>query len=56
MKANTNDIIFDSIKYLLLVFIVLVTLLPFVNILAVSLNDPWIRSRERSASGRACFH
>jgi putative aldouronate transport system permease protein len=40
MKANTNDIIFDSIKYLFLIFIVLITLLPFVNILAVSLNDP----------------
>jgi putative aldouronate transport system permease protein len=40
MKANANDIIFDSIKYLLLIFIVLVTLLPFVNVLAVSLNDP----------------
>ena len=40
MKANMNDVIFDSIKYLLLIFIVLVTLLPFVNVLAVSLNDP----------------
>jgi putative aldouronate transport system permease protein len=40
MKANANDIIFDSIKYLLLVLIVLITLLPFINILAVSLNDP----------------
>ncbi len=40
MKANTNDIIFDSIKYLLLVLMVLVTLLPFINILAVSLNEP----------------
>ena len=48
MKANANDIIFDSIKYLLLIFIVLVTLLPFVNVLAVSLNDP-----ARSGSGPA---
>jgi putative aldouronate transport system permease protein len=40
MKANTNDIIFDSVKYVLLIFVVLATLLPFVNVLAISLNDP----------------
>ena len=40
MKANTNDIIFDTIKYILLILLTLVTFLPFVNILAVSFNDP----------------
>jgi putative aldouronate transport system permease protein len=40
MKASRDDIIFDSIKYFFLIFLVVVTLFPFINILAVSINDP----------------
>jgi putative aldouronate transport system permease protein len=40
VKTNTNDIIFDSIKYILLILLALVTILPFINVLAVSFNDP----------------
>ena len=40
MKATREDIAFDSIKVLFLVALVVVTLYPFVNVLAVSLNEP----------------
>ena len=40
MKATRNDIIFDSIKVILLLGICVITLYPFLNTLAVSLNDP----------------
>jgi putative aldouronate transport system permease protein len=40
MKGNVYDHIFDSLKILFLVFLVVVTLFPFINILAVSLNEP----------------
>jgi putative aldouronate transport system permease protein len=40
MKGNVYDHIFDSSKVLFLIFLVVVTLFPFINILAVSLNEP----------------
>ncbi|MBN1699637.1 MAG: carbohydrate ABC transporter permease [Spirochaetales bacterium] len=40
MKGNVYDHIFDTVKILFLLFIVAATLLPFINILAISLNDP----------------
>ena len=40
MKLNKNDIIFDTIKITLLIILIIITLFPFINILAVSLNDP----------------
>ena len=40
MKATRNDIIFDTIKVILLLGICVITLYPFLNTLAVSLNDP----------------
>jgi len=39
MKKSADDIIFDTVKTILLIFLVTVTLYPFLNILAVSLND-----------------
>ncbi|MBN2441893.1 MAG: carbohydrate ABC transporter permease [Spirochaetales bacterium] len=40
MKGNIYDHIFDTIKISLLIFLVLITFLPFINVLAVSFNDP----------------
>ena len=40
MKTGKADILFHVLKYLFLILIALVTLFPFVNILAISLNDP----------------
>lgn len=39
MKRSADDYVFDTIKVILLVFLVIVTLYPFLNILAISLND-----------------
>jgi putative aldouronate transport system permease protein len=39
MKKTTDDIIFDTAKIFMLVFLVIVTLYPFLNILAISFND-----------------
>lgn len=40
MKTNRNDLIFDSVKIFLLLFLSVITLFPFINVLAVSLNEP----------------
>lgn len=40
MKLTRDDIIFDTIKITLLIILITITLFPFINILAVSLNDP----------------
>ena len=40
MKLSKDDIIFDTIKHGILLFVVVATLFPFINIVAVSLNDP----------------
>jgi len=40
LKGNVYDHVFDTIKILLLLFLVFITLFPFINILAVSFNDP----------------
>jgi putative aldouronate transport system permease protein len=40
MKGNIYDHIFDTIKITLLLFLVFITLLPFINVAAVSLNEP----------------
>lgn len=39
MKSTNEDKIFDTIKVILLVFLVIITLYPFLNVLAVSFND-----------------
>ena len=39
IKSSKEDIIFDSINYFILILIMIVTLYPFINTLAVSLND-----------------
>ncbi|MBN2626944.1 MAG: carbohydrate ABC transporter permease [Spirochaetales bacterium] len=39
MKKTTDDIIFDTAKVFMLVFLIIVTLYPFLNILAISFND-----------------
>lgn len=39
MKMTTQDVVFDTIKILLLVFLVVITLYPFLNTLAVSFNE-----------------
>ncbi|HEY5562619.1 MAG TPA: carbohydrate ABC transporter permease [Clostridiaceae bacterium] len=38
-KATREDIIFDTINYTLLIILMIVTLYPFLNTIAVSLND-----------------
>ncbi len=40
MKATREDVIFDTIKLGFLLSLVVVTLYPFLNVLAISLNDP----------------
>lgn len=40
MKASRDDIIFDTIKVIILVAVCVITLYPFVNTLAISFNDP----------------
>lgn len=40
MKATKDDKIFDSIKVLMLLFLCVITLYPFINTLAIALNDP----------------
>ncbi|MBN1646520.1 MAG: carbohydrate ABC transporter permease [Spirochaetales bacterium] len=40
MKASKNDIVFDTVKIIMLLFLCVVTLWPFLNTLAISLNDP----------------
>lgn len=40
MKATKDDIIFDSVKILLLLFLCIITLYPFINTLAVAFNEP----------------
>jgi len=40
MKATKDDIIFDSVKILLLLFLCIVTLYPFLNTLAIAFNEP----------------
>lgn len=39
MKSTNEDKVFDTIKVILLVFLVVVTIYPFLNVLAVSFND-----------------
>lgn len=39
MKQSIDDRIFDTVKIIFLLFLVVVTLYPFLNILAISLND-----------------
>ncbi|MFP4113958.1 MAG: carbohydrate ABC transporter permease [Spirochaetota bacterium] len=41
MKMSAQDYVFDTIKVVLLVLLVVVTLYPFLNVLAISLNDPY---------------
>jgi putative aldouronate transport system permease protein len=40
MRLNRNDVVFDTVKILMLIFLCVVTLWPFLNTLAVSFNDP----------------
>lgn len=40
MKLTKGDIVFDTVKVTMLVFMVVVTLYPFLNVLAISFNDP----------------
>lgn len=40
MRLTIQDTLFDTIKIILLLFLVVITLYPFLNVLAVSLNDP----------------
>ncbi|MFW5777110.1 MAG: carbohydrate ABC transporter permease [Spirochaetota bacterium] len=40
MKLTRQDYIFDTIKVILLVTLLVVTLYPFLNVLAISLNEP----------------
>lgn len=40
MRLTRQDYIFDTIKVVLLVTLLVVTLYPFLNVLAISLNDP----------------
>ncbi|MFW6363308.1 MAG: carbohydrate ABC transporter permease [Spirochaeta sp.] len=40
MKLSTDDITFDTIKIIFLLFLCTVTLYPFLNTLAIALNDP----------------
>lgn len=39
MKERTSSIIFDSIKITVLIFLLLITLYPFINLMAISFND-----------------
>ncbi|MBN2619258.1 MAG: carbohydrate ABC transporter permease [Spirochaetales bacterium] len=39
MREKTSNLIFDSIKNFILVFLLIITLYPFVNLMAISLND-----------------
>jgi putative aldouronate transport system permease protein len=39
MKEQHTNIIFDSIKNIILIFMIIITLYPFLNIIAVSFND-----------------
>ncbi|MGL1891371.1 MAG: carbohydrate ABC transporter permease [Spirochaetaceae bacterium] len=39
MTEKQSNIIFDSIKLIVLIFLIVITLYPFINILAVSFND-----------------
>ncbi|MGI5851787.1 MAG: carbohydrate ABC transporter permease, partial [Caldicoprobacterales bacterium] len=38
-RITAEDVIFDTINYLLLIFLCVATLYPFLNTLAISLND-----------------
>ena len=40
MRSTRNDIIFDTIKIILLILLCITTLWPFLNTLAISLNEP----------------
>jgi putative aldouronate transport system permease protein len=40
MKMSRQDYVFDTIKVILLLILVVVTLYPFLNVLAISLNEP----------------
>jgi len=40
MKPTKGDYLFDSVKLAMLLFICVVTLYPFINTLAIALNDP----------------
>lgn len=40
MKLTRQDTVFDSLKIAILIFVVVATLYPFLNVLAVSFNDP----------------
>ncbi len=39
MKKSAFDIFFDAIIYIIMIFVLVITLYPFLNILAISLND-----------------
>lgn len=39
-RKTAEDRIFDTINYILMIFLIIITLYPFINIIAVSLNDP----------------
>jgi len=41
MKKTLSDKAFDLINHLFMIFIVIITLYPFLNVLAISLNDPF---------------
>lgn len=38
-NGNVEDIVFDTINYIILIIVVIVTLYPFLNVLAISFND-----------------
>ena len=40
MKLSKGDIAFESVKYTLLIILIVITLFPFINVMAVSFNHP----------------
>ncbi|HPU43406.1 MAG TPA: carbohydrate ABC transporter permease [Dictyoglomaceae bacterium] len=41
MKRSIRDKIFDTVNYIIMIFLALITIYPFLYVLAVSLNDPF---------------
>ena len=39
-RRTFEDRVFDIINYILMIFLIIITLYPFINVIAVSLNDP----------------
>ena len=56
MRTNVSNIIFDIIIYIVLAFVVISTVYPFWNTIAISLNDGWIPLKVELSSSQENSH